>query len=172
MKSAKNDVVIQVPLHDVSILECVEERHQLLSDPTFLLQAIERITPAAIELLLKMHPILAIQRRRKIFCVSGFRVLNIATVVLGPETPVPVRMLPGLSEAQATELALADLFLTPLVFSVAGAETIDTIRQHAGNCAAGWTDLATCPLNQLSKALGKSVASLYYNDRKKRKSGP
>jgi len=65
---------------------------------------------------------------------------------------------------------LADLFLTPLIFSIDNAGIIDAIRQAAGTAAGKWTELADCSKSQLAKALGLSTAALYY-DRKTTKRG-
>ena len=170
MKANAELKVKQVPLNQILVWPCVEEHYKLLSDKTFLLKEAERISLAGIEMLLKMHPILVVTRDKTEFCVSGLRVLNIATLVMRPLTPVPVYILSGISDDEATDLALADLFLTPLVFSLAGAETIDIIRQPIGKHATKWTDLASCPRKQLAKAFGMSSSSLYYYDRKKCKS--
>ncbi|WP_026843286.1 hypothetical protein [Citrifermentans bremense] len=169
MKTAKSEDV-WIPLNQIEIHRTVADSYKLLADDVFLLQDIEQFTRAAVDLLLDMHPIFAIRQRTGVFSISGFRTLNICTLVLPPDSPVPVRLLRGLTESQILDRCLADLFLTPLVFGVRGARTIDALRVHVADHASKWTNLAKCPLNKLATALGLSPTALYYDD-KKSKSG-
>ena len=157
-----------IPLNRIENHKEILERYHLLEDNNYLLKSPERITPSAVQLLLTLHPIMVTTKRNRFFCIGGIRQLNIASIVLGNDALVPVHIFKGLTDENITELCLADLFLTPLSFSINNARTIDEIRQTLGDAAIPWSDLATCTKNQLAEAFGLSPAALYY-DRKLRK---
>ena len=157
-----------LPLRDIEIHKTILDYNNII-DPTYLLKHADRFTPDGVQQLLTLHPIHVIVERKK-YCIAGIRQLNIATISLGMDKSVPVRLLRGLPKERIRELCLADLFLTPLIFSIDNARIIDTIRQAAGTAAGKWTELANCSKGQLAKALGLSSAALYY-DRKTTKRG-
>lgn len=159
----------QVPLKEIEIHQTIK-KHQGIVNTYHLLKQANRFTREGVMLLLAVHPIHVIKKNKKFFCITGIRQLNIATMCLDMEASIPVRPLNGLSGEQVNDLCLADLFLTPLIFSVDNAIGIDAIRREIGAVARKWTTLADCSKAELAKALGLSTTALYY-DRKTTKRG-
>lgn len=165
----KSDDFPWIPLNKIEIHKSILG-YQDKVDLNYLLKQADRFTLEGVLQLLTLHPILVINKRNRFLCIAGIRQLNIATMSLDKDKSIPVRLLKGLTGEQIKELYLADLFLTPLIFSIDNPRIIDTIRQAAGTAAGKWTELANYSKGQLAKAFGLSTAALYY-DRKTTKRG-
>lgn len=76
------------------------------------------LSSESIRLLLRLHPVMVIADGQRYYPVAGFRTLQIARFLLPESSAIQVREVTHWTNAHIQVLAQADLYLTPVVFSL------------------------------------------------------
>lgn len=83
----------------------------------YTLHAIDALTPEAISLLLQLHPIFVLQKKRDLLVVAGKRIFQAAAFSLPPTADIPVVVLnKQTTEEQLVIIRYLDLTVSSLLF--------------------------------------------------------
>jgi hypothetical protein len=168
----KSEPPEMVPLTDIEVHQIFKEFHEHLIDDAYLLKISSHLKIDAVHLLLQLHPVYCVVRKKQITCIAGIRTLNIASQLFTRDAKIPVHFM-KLNDVQIARYCHADILISPLALSFddRGYANIDALLDKLGAVSEALTDLATCTKVALAKAYGLSRGSLYANERKKRQSG-
>lgn len=164
--SRTNTKVSRLPLNEIKFHPVVEEYQDLLAVTRYTLSDIHELSVEAVTTLLRIHPVCVVKGRAGFYyCIAGFRQLAIANEIVKGE--IEVNDMSGIPPKEQRQLALADLFLTPLALSVNDPSLfLAFLSSPSTELLKTWVPNLVASKKHLSRALGIKRQKLYQLNRK------
>lgn len=128
----------------------------------YCLKKVDALSPEAVNLLLKIHPILAIRKRRSYIVISGYRTFQASSFCFQPSHEIPVSVLDKQTTKQQLDLLrYLDLSVVPLLFRLDGslADSYKLIGASASKERA-WAQPYNASMHAFASALAVSPSTL------------
>lgn len=158
--------VSRLPLIEIKLHPFVEGYQDLLAVTRYTLSNIHELSAEAVTTLLRIHPVCVVKGRAGSYhCIAGFRQLAIANEIVRGE--IEVNDMSGIPPREQRQLALADLFLTPLVLSVNDPSLfLAFLSSPSTELLSSWVPNLVASKKHLSRALEIKRQKLYRLERK------
>lgn len=160
---------IYVKLENLQLHPLVEEHEELLASLDYTMKSIKDFTSKAANLLLNLHPIFVVQKQPNVYLVfAGFRTYNIASRLVSASTEVRVLLVVNQPTDVLTSCIYADLYLTPLAFSLRhpAKDITDIQKIIPGKYARAFTPEMARNKSSLARVLGTSTSTIHYRRKK------
>lgn len=157
-----------VTLKDLKLHPILTENSELLASIQYSLNSIKDLSHEALHWLLVFHPIFVIKEPEGYQVICGARVFNIAARLLPQSTLIYVRLVENVPYENILAGIYADLFLTPLAFSMhqAPQTLMDIYKLLPDKTAKSFTPDLASNKARFAKSLGVSTNTLYYRKAK------
>lgn len=138
------------------------QEKMIFNPDQYSLKNVGALTSEAVSLLLKVHPIFAIRKRRSYYVISGCRVFQAASFCFPPTHKIPVLVLDKrITKQQLAMLRYLDMSLAPLLFRFEGslADSYKSICDSASKEQA-WMPPYNASMNAFASLLSVSPSTL------------